>query len=243
MRKALLAFVCAAALVGGKCAEVVKDVDGDPMPVDFGDVYLRDTGHSALTLTNKRAGAAALSAGTVTGNGFSTDGTAPAIPQNIAPAGTLRWPLQFQPPAAGPHTGSLNVTVGGDAGTVELKGRGVLAWFGLGVGVVGPGSAASGLDFGPSRVNVPKEEEFRLQNGDQAFAITLSALPQVTGNGFALVKPRAGDLPITIPSLRARQFRLSFTPPNVGRFEGELVVTNAAGTVIMKLILRGEGTE
>jgi hypothetical protein len=238
-RFALLALPLLAACAASQ--PLPRGVTAQPNPLDFGKVFVGDPKDSNVSVTNGRAAAvpvtgAAVLAGTVfTAGGAGT----PALPANLAANASLSFPIRFTPPAVGAHAGTWHVTVNGRTHAVALRGEGVLKFVDPVINV-SHGSDADGLDFGLVVVNTGVDLKHQVSPGAGA---PLLAMPTVTGAGFRLKHPRAGDnLQLGLPPGVLRiKVEIEFRPTQVGLHTGLLTITDATGRVLAKTFLQGVG--
>jgi hypothetical protein len=95
--------------------------------VPFGDVNLNTPSTQTVTLTSSGTSALTISAGAVTGTGFSISGV--SFPITLNPGQTATLAIQFDPTVAGVSAGAVTLTDNTSAGTaaIALSGTGVAA--------------------------------------------------------------------------------------------------------------------
>ena len=100
-----------------------------PGVVSFGNVNLNTPATQTVTLSSTGTAALTISAGAVTGNGFSVSGLSYPVTLNPGQAATLT--VGFDPTTAGPATGAVTLTDNASSGTATI-------------GLTGTGAAATG---------------------------------------------------------------------------------------------------
>ena len=95
--------------------------------VSFGDVTLNTPATQTVTLTSSGTAPLTISAGTVTGTGFSISGISFPVTLNTGQTATLS--IEFDPKTTGPATGTVTLTDNTTAGTaaISLSGTGQAA--------------------------------------------------------------------------------------------------------------------
>jgi hypothetical protein len=95
--------------------------------VSFGDVTLNTPATQTVTLTSSGTAPLTISAGTVTGTGFSISGV--SFPLTLDPGQTATLSIEFDPTAAGSVTGTVTLTdnASASAATIALSGTGQTA--------------------------------------------------------------------------------------------------------------------
>jgi hypothetical protein len=96
--------------------------------VTFGNVNLNTPTTQTVTLTSSGGSALTISAGTLTGTGFTMSGV--AFPATLNPGQTATLDLVFDPTTAGAATGLVTITSNASTGataTIALSGTGVSA--------------------------------------------------------------------------------------------------------------------
>ncbi len=95
--------------------------------VAFGDVGLKTPATQSVTLTSSGTAPLIISAGAVTGTGFSMSGV--SFPLTLNPGQTATLNIEFDPTAAGAVTGTVSLTTNTTAGTaaIALSGTGQAA--------------------------------------------------------------------------------------------------------------------
>ncbi len=96
--------------------------------VAFGDVDLNTTATQTLTLTSSGSAPLTISAGTLTGTGFTMSGV--TFPVTLSAGQVATLDLQFDPTTAGAATGSVTITSNDPTQgtvTIDLTGTGVVA--------------------------------------------------------------------------------------------------------------------
>lgn len=94
--------------------------------VAFGNVNLNSPSTQTVTLTSSGTSALTISAGTITGTGFTMTGI--TFPLTLNPGQTATLSLQFDPTTAGAATGTMTLTSNSSTGattTIALTGTGV----------------------------------------------------------------------------------------------------------------------
>lgn len=240
MRSACIAACLAALSLLAGCASppLPADVTLSPDPVDFGPTFVGELKGQAATIANDTAQPISVDRSTLGVGSVFLRPPGPAHVDRIAARSSAPFPLGFKPPAPGRYEGTWHLTLDGVTHTIELKGEGVLSVTGDRVLVSGVDSG-DGMDFGAVQVGDTEEERARIANG-RAQKITVPAAPVVTGSGFALHSPATG-FPMDVPPAGALNVRVRFTPPGLGHYTGELVVTDDQGAVVLRTLLQGVG--
>lgn len=99
--------------------------------IAFGNVDLNTTATQSVTLTSTGSSAVTISAGSVTGTGFSISGA--SFPITLNPGQTATLEVAFDPTAAGNDTGTVTLATNASGGsaTVSLSGTGQAAASGI----------------------------------------------------------------------------------------------------------------
>ncbi len=87
---------------------VQPQLTANPTSLNFGSVATGANGTQTITLTNSGSAAVTISAGSVTGAGFSASGL--TFPMTVAAGASVPFTINFAPTAAGAVSGSVSVT-------------------------------------------------------------------------------------------------------------------------------------
>jgi hypothetical protein len=93
--------------------------------VTFGSVALNTPSYQTDTLTSSGTAPLTISAGTITGTGFSISGV--SFPLTLNPGQTAQLQIEFDPTVAGAASGTVTLasnSSSGDASTISLSGTG-----------------------------------------------------------------------------------------------------------------------
>jgi hypothetical protein len=92
--------------------------------VSFGDVAVKTAATKTVTITSSGTAPVTISAGSVTGTGFSTKGM--SFPVTLQPGQTANLTVQFEPPTKGATTGAVALTTNAtsERAAISLSGTG-----------------------------------------------------------------------------------------------------------------------
>ncbi len=229
--------------IGCATPALPANVSVAPDPVDFGSVYVGDTGKASATLTNASGGAINVLGSSVgLGTVFGIWTPAPTLPAAVANNGTLSFPFTFTPPSKGPHQGTWNLTLDKRPYAIGLSGEGVLVWTDAQCVTGGP-TPGDGLDFGDVVVGQTKELEIQLRNINLGgAAIVFPAAPAVVPAAPFTVKSPNGGFTLNAPPNKSMvKIKVVFAPTAVGHFTATLTWTDNANAVRIKCYLQGNG--
>lgn len=232
-----LPLAALALLAGCASPRLPADVSLSADPVDFGSVFVGEAKGLAPTISNGTTQPISVDRSSL---GVGSVFVIPmAHTRRIAAGTSAAFPLTFTPPSPGRFEGTWYVTLDGTTHAVDLRGEGALAVSGADVLASGDIDAEHGMDFGAVVVGTTEQKRTRIASGS-ADKITLPSAPVVTGSGFALHSPATG-FPMVIPPAGTLNVRVTFTPPGLGHFTGELVVRDDQGRVVLRAVLQGVG--
>ena len=222
----------------------------DPLPatIDFGDVYVGQTGTGSTTWNNTTAAPAVMvSAGTADANfGFNN---ATFTAGNL-PVGGNSGALQFtfSPSAAQAYTGKGQLVVTGNrTSKVDLKGNGVYKKTkgGLTLVLSIPAGAAAGtpppafVDFHGVKVGNTGTVAVTIVNGTPN-PVNVTAAWSAGGQGFAVANPPGNTFAVP-PGGTA--VNLTFTPAAIAHYTDAVTFSDAAGNIFCGVVTQGDGTE
>ena len=241
-RQGLWAMLFSLGVFAAGCPPFGK-VDPTPDPLDFGDVYVGQSGSGTATWTNNGNAAATIFAVSAEPSPpFAAAG--PFATQAINPgASSAAVSYSFSPQAAGRAAGSSKLAVTGVKGSkLTLQGNGVFQKGSSTLSVTG-GSLAAGqaLDFGKVRVAAAKTLTFNVRNTDPNKQVTLQVTWKAGNQLFSVTGP-VGNVIVAAAGTTA--VTISFTPSaaasytDIIEFIDTAVGSNFAGTVV-----KGEGIQ
>ena len=232
----LLVFVAGCVPPSGK-------VDATPNPLDFGDVYVGQTGTDTATWTNNGTTVATIIGISAQANPtFAVSGAFAG--QTVNPGGsTAAISYTFSPQAAGKAAGSSKLGVTGAKGsTLTLQGNGVFQKGNSILSVTG-GDLVAGqaLDFGKVVVGVTKTLKFNVTNADPKKNITLQ-VKWLAGNQPFSVSAPVGN--VVVNAAGTTNVSISFTPPAVASYTDIVEFIDVAGaTNFGGTVVKGDGVK
>ncbi len=234
---AVLVFL--AALMSVSCGIGAANVAGgssgltlNTSKVDFGDVSLGSSQKSVLTLTNSSpAGGAVVSFTQVTATGSGFTVSTAQLPITLTPGQTSSATITFTPKSAGVITGTLSITVTGDATPVQV------ALSGTGVGSAQLAVSPATLPFGSLAVGNSAVLSGRLTAGSSTITVSSG---NISGQGYSL---SGIAFPATVPAGTGISYSVTFTPQAPGSSPGSVTfVSNAANSPATQTFT-GTGTQ
>ena len=232
----LVAFVAGCVPPSGK-------VDATPSPLDFGDVYVGQSGSGTATWTNNGTTIATVLGVSAQANPtFTVSGAFAA--QTVNPgASTAAVSYTFSPQAAGKAAGSSKLGVTGAKGsTLTLQGNGVFQKGSPTLSVTG-GDLVAGqaLDFGKVVVGATKTLNFNVTNADPKKNITLQ-VKWLAGNQPFSVSAPVGN--VVVNAAGSTNVTVSFTPPAVASYTDIVEFVDVAGASnFAGTIVKGDGVK
>ncbi len=193
--------------------------------VAFGNVTVGGTSTKTATITANQTLTIPAGGLTATPGTFTLGTSTPALPATLNAGQTLTVPVTFKPTAAGPVTGSLNVTIsGGGGGTVGLSGTGVVNAAQLNV-------TPATVSFGGIVTGSNKQISILIQNtGNQTLTFGTPTLP--TAPYSATGVPANGATLAAGASVTAT---ITFAPTAAGTFNGSLLLNSNGGNLTIPL--------
>ena len=163
----------------------------------------------------------------------------------LAKGETMTIEVEFTPAATGEAVSDITITCNDEQQAfilVDLRG----------VGTEAGGGAVLGLDtpemmFGDVATDMSATLSGTITSGSQDTPLIISALNFGSGaaaQGFRLVSPAAGDLPITLSGGQTMTIAIEFAPTALGPVTNELtIVSNAANPALSSIALSGVGVD
>jgi len=199
----------------------------------FGDVCVGESATEEIEVTNFCPFPLEVVV-SIEGDGFSTDVTG----FEIEPGGVNSVPVTFAPQERGPFEGAVTMVYNRFCG-VQMEMEGVQ--FELsGRGIESDLETPDEVVFGDAMVGTTEERTATILNTGNT-SVELELAIESDENVFAIESP--GN--ITLGPNQQSDVLLSFTPDNIGDFDGELVVTATSdcGVIEYRILLTGTGTE
>ncbi|HXX93658.1 MAG TPA: choice-of-anchor D domain-containing protein [Planctomycetota bacterium] len=242
----LAALLSTITAIGCATPNLPANVTVTPDPVDFGKVFVGDTGPKSATLKNASGSAisvdgSSLGAGTV----FATGAKPPTTPAQVANNTTLAFPFTFTPTSPGSQKGTWNLTLDKKQYAVDLTGEGVGVLIVGDLGVIGKSgpSDATGLDFGNVVVNNTKSMDFTFYLASQTATYAFPAAPTVApATPFSVTTPKGKTTLAQPPGSANVKITVVFAPTAVGKFTATLTWPDQGKTDRLKCYLQGNGT-
>ncbi|HWB09894.1 MAG TPA: choice-of-anchor D domain-containing protein [Pirellulales bacterium] len=226
-------------VIAGQSSATIQITDGQPTmtvseggngiakgggPVNFGTTPFGQSASETFTITNAGSDTLMLDPGSLSlPTGFSLAGS---FPSSIAAGASANFTLQMSAATAGALSGSVSFTdnyLANTPFTFTVDGNvsqpvpeAALDLFGPGHLTVTPVADGSGsVSFGQTNLNVPINEDFRIDNLGQA-TLTLNPSSLNLPTGFSLV----GSLPSSVSPGSSQNFTLQFQATTVGTASG-----------------------
>jgi hypothetical protein len=193
--------------------------------VGFGNVTVGSQSTMTATITANQTLTIPAGGLTVTPSTFTLGTPSMTLPATLNANQSLTVPVTFKPTAAGPVTGSINVTInGGGGGSIALSGTGVVNAPQLNI-------TPATVSFGGITTGTTKQISVLIQNtGNQTLTFGTSTLPaapfSVTGVPAANATLAAGAN-VTATA--------TFAPTTAGTFSANLVVNSDGGNLTVPL--------
>ena len=179
-----------------------------PPVFDFGQVISGDLRAVQFRVRNTSASPASIYSMALAGSGFLFQ-NAPALPQTVAPQGTLDFQVKFQADAAGSYSAGMT-----------LPGVSVIL-----TATVAPGllfRAPSPMDFGTVAAGTASIIDVSVENHSSVPLATPSLA--ISGAGFSLIQPPPGGF--VLQPLQTVGFEVQFAPAAAGSYAGLLKAGN-----------------
>ncbi|MGA7651749.1 MAG: choice-of-anchor D domain-containing protein, partial [Terracidiphilus sp.] len=222
--------------------------------VSFGTVAVGATGTGSVTLTSSGTAAVTVSAGTVSGTGFTISGV--SFPLTLIPGQTATLTVGFAPTAAGAVSGTVTLTSNSSTGTtsaITLSGTGQPVLSGLictsgsmtGAGTdpctatlnaaAGTGGQAVSVSSNATAVTVPSSVTVAAGATSASFSATVSAVS--TAETATLAASSGGgtqtyaiSLIVPVSTLSLQSTSVAFGDVNEGTPSYQLVTLTSSGT-------------
>ena len=190
----------------------------------FPETVVNTASDATVSLLNRGSGPSILSALAVTGDAFQILGL-PLVPVSIPAGSSLQIVIRYLPRQAGPATGTLQMTLGGNPFTAGLQGTAVVSTLSYellrksGPEAITPGQTISLTD---TKVGEKTSLDIKIRNSGTASGIV--NLPALSGDGFAITdSPR---FPVALNPNDSLTMTLTFAPIQPGKATGRLRVNN-----------------
>ena len=199
-----------------------------PATLYFGNVNVGTTQTQSVTMSNPGTGNTTVSAGSVSGTGFTIN--SPTFPVIIPAAGSQVVSISFSPTTTGSVVGVVTFTSDASGSSP------VVSMIADGNGTTPTTSATpfpNPLSFGTTVVGTTSYQTINLYNTGNT-PVTVSSL-STSGAGFNVI---ASGLPITIPVNQFQGFVVSFSPGSIAPFTGTIsFVTDVPGSAITAALM------
>ncbi len=192
----------------------------------FPDTLLNTNASVTISVANRGNGPGNVDAIHVTGTGFTPLGL-PSQPAAVPAGSALQFVIRFTPTKLGPASGSLQMTLGGNAFTAALQGTGIASSFAYsvltssGAQPILPGQIISLPD---TNVGSKNSLDIMVRNSGSAPGSVTSI--SFSGTGFAITDGPA--LPVMLNPNDAFTITVTFAPQQPGAATGKLRFNNDA---------------
>jgi len=190
----------------------------------FPETIVNTTSDATISLVNRGSGTSAISAITLTGDGFQIIGS-PLLPVSIPAGSTLQFVIRYLPRQAGAASGNLQMTIGGNPFTAGLQATAVVSALSYellqknGPQPVTPGQTITLAD---TKVGEKTSLDIRISNTGSAAGIV--NLPVLSGDAFSITD--APRFPVALNPNDSLTMTLTFAPTQPGAATGRLRVNN-----------------
>jgi hypothetical protein len=200
----------------------------NPTSIGFGRVQVGSTQSHSAILSNSGGSPLHISAATVTGTGFATNGL--SVPTALNAGQSLTFNVTFTPSASGAASGSLALTADGSV-------------LNLSVALTGTGASSGQLTVAPATVNF----------GNVTVGVTQNLAGTLTASGAGVTVSSASStnpefsisglsLPVTLAAGQSATFTWTFKPQASGTASGTITFTSNATNAPIAASLTGTGT-
>jgi hypothetical protein len=195
-----------------------------PLPPDgtlqFTDTTINSSTTATVIVANLGTNQGSVNGITVTGDAFQLV-QLPLLPTGVNSGSTLTFGVMYSPKRMDMDTGKLNIQMGTQVFSANLRGSGVGPIYSYSVTSDQqsiPVSAGSVISFADAAVNETTQIVLQLKNVGNAPGVipTLS----IGGTGFRIIE--APPFPLTLPVNGAAQVKITFTPTQSGASAGRL---------------------
>jgi HYDIN/CFA65/VesB-like, Ig-like domain len=201
-----------------------------PAPLDFGTVPVGVQKTGSVTVSNKNGSTATISQILVQGAGFSIV-SAPPMPL-VLPAGqSSTVTVAFNPPSAGPASGSVSVVLNGTTSSTTEA----LAGTGLASGQLAVSPSA--MDFGTVALGSSQTQTGSLTAGSSGITVSSASW---NGAGYSL---SGVTFPLTVPAGQSVPFTVTFAPQTAGSSLGSISFLSNASNSPGTETLSGSGLQ
>jgi len=201
--------------------------------IRFGSVNVGSKVTKSVTVTNTGKSQISISKVSVSGTGFAFAG--PGLPLTLAPSGSAKLSLAFDPTQAGKVTGSLTVYGIKANRTTLVSASASLA--GTGVSPAGYLSVPSSLNLGSVVIGSKQSQTLTLSNTGGS-SLTISGA-NVSGTGFSV---SGLTYPFTLNAGSTAALTVSFAPTVAGTDNATLSLSSNASDPSVSVALSGTAT-
>ena len=195
----------------------------------FRNVPLGSSQRQSATLTNSGGSTVTISQATVSGVGFSLDGS--SFPLSLIVGQSTAFTVTFAPQATGNASGNLSIISNASDSTlnISLSGTGVTA------GSLTPTS--SSINFGTVQVGSNVSQNETLTNSGGSSVTISQATP--SGSGFSV---SGLNTPLTLNAGQSTTFSVIFTPGSAATATGNVSITSDGSNPSLAISLTGTGS-
>jgi hypothetical protein len=202
-----------------------QDLTANPTSVSFGGVVIGSAASQTITLKNTGTSNVTVTAGAVSGAGFSDSGL--TLPLTLTPNQTSTFSVSFAPTVSGAVNGNVALTVTGEP---ELD----IPLSGTGMTPATLTANPTSLTFTNILVGQSSTQTETIQNtgGSSAQITAVTA----SGTGFSV---SGITLPVTVGAGQSVTFTVKFAPQSAGTFNGNVTVTSNAHNPTLTIPVTG----
>lgn len=206
-------------------AVAAGNLTASPTSINFGNVILGDATSQIVTLKNTGGSNVTVTAGSISGTGFSFSGL--TTPLTLTPNQSSTFSVTFDPTSAGAVSGTMSLTVTGSAN--------------IGIPLSGTGMTAANLTANPTSITFTniqvgqsssQTETVKNTGGSDAHISQVAA----AGTGFSF---SGITTPLTLTAGQSVSFSVKFAPQSPGTFNGSVTVTSDAQNPTLTIPLSG----
>jgi hypothetical protein len=187
-----------------------------PAAQSLGNVAVGSSASISVTITNSGTATATISAGSVTGAGFSATGL--TVPKTLAVGASMLVFVKFSPTAAGAVTGSLSITSNASNSPAKytLSGTGVAQQL---------TATPSAVSFGNVPLGTTNSQSIQIKNASSTSMTITGTTMTAPGSQY-----HTGGLtyPLTLAAGATTHLQLYFTPASSGLQSGSLTLKVAS---------------
>jgi hypothetical protein len=201
----------------------------NPTSLAFGSVQVGSSANLSETLTNTGGSSLTISAGAVSGTGFSLSGL--ALPLTLTAGQSTSFTVTFSPVSSGAASGSVGLTSNGSNSNLSIP----LSGTGAAQGTLTANPAS--LAFGSVQVgNSASLSETLTNTGGSTVSISQA---NVSGAGFSI--SGLNEFPISLTPNQSITFTATFAPTSAGALTGSLSVVSNASDSPLSIGFSGTG--